>query len=109
MERPTIFNETINKKTSSRNKSTIQYERGTLSQENRVFVENTINDAKFSKLPTGYDGSLIKNTKNPSVSKTPVINNEILVKTRHCLNFLLPNISMMTTNEIPPATIKIMM
>ena len=60
MERPTIFNETINKKTSSRNKSTIQYERGTLSQENRVFVENTINDAKFSKLPTGYDGSIIK-------------------------------------------------
>ena len=60
MERPTIFNETINKKTSSKNKSTIQYERGTLSQENRVFVENTINDAKFSKLPTGYDGSIIK-------------------------------------------------
>ena len=60
MERPTIFNETINKKTSSRNKSTIQYERGTLSQENRVFVENTINDAKFSKFPTGYDGTIIK-------------------------------------------------
>lgn len=60
MERPTIFNETINKKTSSRNKSTIPYERGMISQENRVFVENTINDAKFSKLPTGYDGSIIK-------------------------------------------------
>ena len=60
MEKPTIFNETINKKTSSRNKSTIQYERGTLSQENRVFVENVALDAKNSKLPSGYDGGIIK-------------------------------------------------
>ena len=60
MERPEIFDETINKKTSSRNKSTIQYERGTLSQENRVYVESIVNDAKYSKLPEGYDGGIIK-------------------------------------------------
>ena len=60
MERPEIFDETINKKTSSRNKSTIQYERGTLSQENRVYVESVANDTKYSKLPEGYDGGIIK-------------------------------------------------
>lgn len=60
MERPTIFKEPINKKTSSRNKQTIQYERGSLSTENRVFIENTANDAKLMKMPDGYDGGIIK-------------------------------------------------
>ena len=59
MDRPTIFNETINKKTSNRNKSTMSYEHGMLSQENRVFVEQTINDLKKTKAPTGYNGTPI--------------------------------------------------
>ena len=53
MERPKIFDETLNKKTASRNKTTIPYEHGLLSEENRIFVENVVNDVKKSKIPTG--------------------------------------------------------
>ena len=60
MERPQIFDETINKKSTSRNKATIQYERGMLSQEDRVYIQSIADDAKYSKLPSGYNGGIIK-------------------------------------------------
>ena len=60
MNKPVIFGETVNKKTASRNRSTIPYERGMLSQEDRVFVESVVQDIKGTKIPSGYDGSIIK-------------------------------------------------
>ena len=60
MNKPVLFGETINKKTASRNKLTIPYERGMLSQEDRVFVENVVNDVKQSKVQTGYNGNVIR-------------------------------------------------
>ena len=61
--RPTVFNNTINKKTPSQKANEIRYEHGSLPQENRIFVENTINDVQQSKMPAGYDGTpIIKET-----------------------------------------------
>ena len=60
MNKPVLFGETINKKTVSRNKTTIPYERGMLSQEDRVFVESVVDDIKHSKVQTGYDGNIVR-------------------------------------------------
>ena len=57
MNRPVIFGETIGKKTSSQNKTSITYERGMLTQEDRIFVEAATKDIKGATKLTGYDGT----------------------------------------------------
>ena len=57
--RPTVFNDVVNKRTPSVKVNEIRYEHGNLPQENRIFVENTINDVKNSKVRMGYDGTPI--------------------------------------------------
>ena len=57
--RPTVFNDVLNKRTPSVKVNEIRYEHGNLPQENRIFVENTINDVKNSKVRMGYDGTPI--------------------------------------------------